>query len=87
MSDGNSMLCSMKFGEAEESLMNDSRFLLCSRGVIINMDCVSSLSRDKLSVIMNDGTYYALRVRNRNELIQTFTQYQISRMRRDKRLC
>ena len=81
MSDGNSMICSMKFGEAEELLMKDSRFLLCARGVIINMDCVSSLSRDKSAVIMPDGTHYAFRVRSRNELVQTFTQYQISRIR------
>ena len=81
------MLCSMKFSEAEEALMKDSRFLLCARGVIINMDCVSSLSRDKSSVIMSDGTYYALRVKSRNELVKTFTQYKILRMREGSALC
>ncbi len=87
MTDGNSMLCSMKFSEAEEILMKDSRFLLCNRGVIINMDNVSSLSRDKSAVIMSDGSHYALKVRGRSEIIQTFTQYQISRMRRGVNLC
>lgn len=87
MSDGNTMLCSMKFSEAEEALMKDSRFLLCARGVIINMDCVSSLSRDKSSVIMSNGTYYAFRVKSRNELIKTFTQYKILRMREGNALC
>ena len=81
MSDGNCMLSSMRFGEAEEILMRDSRFLKCSRGVIINMDCVSSLTRDKSEVIMSDGTRYGFKVRGRSEIIQTFTQYQISRMR------
>ena len=84
---GNSMLCSMKFSEAAEELMKDSRFLLCTRGVIINMDHVLSLSRDKSSVIMSDGTYYPLKVRGRSELIKSFTQYQISRMRRGGGLC
>ena len=87
MSDGNSMLCSMKFSEAEESLMNDSRFLMCNRGIIINMDCVSSLSRDKSSIIMADGSYYPVRVRGRGEIIQAFTQYQISRMKRGVNFC
>lgn len=82
MTDGNCMLCSMKFCEAEEILMKDARFLFCNRGVIINMDCVSSLSRDKSAVIMLDGTHYAFRVRSRNELIRIFTQYQISRMKK-----
>lgn len=87
MSDGNSMLCSMKFSEAEESLMNDARFLMCNRGIIINMDCVSSLSRDKSSIIMADGSYYPVRVRGRSEIIQAFTQYQISRMKRGVNFC
>ena len=82
MSDGNSMLCSMKFGEVSDILMKDARFLACIRGVIINMDCVSSLSRDKSSVIMNDGSSYPVKTRGRPEIIRAFTQYQISRMKR-----
>ncbi len=87
MSDGNSMICSMKFSEAEKILMNYPQFLMCNRGVIINMDNVSSLSRDKSAVIMSDGTHYALKVRSRNEIIKTFTQYQISRMREGAKFC
>ena len=71
----------MTFHEVETSLMNYSRFLMCNRGVIINMDCVSSLSRDKSSIIMNNGSQYPIRVHGKTELISTFTQYQISRMR------
>ena len=87
MTDGNSIICSMKFSEAESILAKDSRFLTCNRGVIINMDNVSSLSRDKSAVIMSDGTYYALKVRERNEIIRVFTQYQISRMKRGVNFC
>ena len=87
MTDGNSIICSMKFSEAESILAKDSRFLTCNRGVIINMDNVSSLSRDKSAVIMSDGTYYALKVRERNEIIRVFTQYQISRMKRGVQFC
>ena len=87
MTDGNSMICSMKFSEAESILINDPRFLTCNRGVIINMDNVSSLSRDKSAVIMSDGTHYALKVKSRGEIIRAFTQYQISRMRRGGKFC
>lgn len=82
MSDGNCMLCSMKFHEVEVLLMRHERFLACNRGVIINMDCVSSLSRDRSSVIMSNGTQYAVKVHGRAKVISAFTQYQISRMRR-----
>ncbi|MBQ6971882.1 MAG: response regulator transcription factor [Synergistaceae bacterium] len=85
MSDGNCLLCSMTFCEVEAELMGDRRFLTCNRGLIINMDRVSSLSRDKSSVIMSDGKQYALKVRGRAEVLRVFTQYQISRIRREAR--
>ena len=83
MSDGNCLLCSMTFGEVEAELIGDRRFLTCNRGLIINMDLVSSLSRDKSSVIMSDGRQFALKVRGRAEVLRVFTQYQISRIRRE----
>ena len=85
LSNGNCVLCSMSFREAEAGLCDDSRFLLCNRGVIINMDCAASLSRDKEAFIMNDGSHYAIKVRGRGRIIADFTQYQIARMRGDTR--
>lgn len=82
MTEGNCLLCSMKFRDVEAGLSGDKRFLECNRGIIINMDCVSSLSREKDSFIMMDGTHYPIRTRDRKSIIDTFTQYQISRMRR-----
>ena len=81
LSDGKCILCSMAFHEAESGVAGDSRFILCNRGVLINMDCVASLSRDKESFIMNDGSHYAIKVRGRGRVIADFTQYQISRIR------
>ena len=83
LSDGKCMLCSMAFHEAEAGLCGDPRFLTCNRGLIINMDCVASLGRDKESFIMNDGSHYAIKVRGRGKIIADFTQYQIARMRRE----
>ena len=81
MSDGRSILCSMSFTEIS-ALLTDPRFLTCNRGLIINMDCAASLSRDKGIFIMNDGSSIPIRVRGRTEIINVFTQYQISRIRR-----
>ncbi len=81
MTDGNCLLCSMTFREFEAALLEDSRFLLCNRGVIINMDCVSSLSRNRDMFTMKDGSCYAIRVRGNAKIIADFTQYQISRVR------
>lgn len=81
LSDGRCILCSMAFHEAEAGLNGDSRFMLCNRGVIINMNCVASLSREKDAFIMNDGSHYAIRVKGRAQILSDFTQYQIARMR------
>ncbi len=82
MTGGNCLICSMSFSEIEKELTNDSRFVVCSRGVIINMDCVSSLTPDRDAFIMNDGTYCPVSKRRRSDIIRTFTQHQISRIRK-----
>ena len=81
LSDGRCILCSMMFREVEAALSGDKRFLLCNRGLLVNMDCVASLSRDKDSFIMNDGLRLPIRVRGRAKVLTEFTQYQISRIR------
>ena len=81
MTDGNCLLCSMSFHEFKDMLMSDSRFLECNRGVIINMDCVLSLSKDKNMITMNDGSVYPIRVKERAKIIEKFNQYQFSRIR------
>ena len=80
LSDGRSILCSMSFKEIQERL-TDSRFLLCNRGLIVNMDYVASLTRDKSAFLMNDGSTLPIRVRGRAKVINDFTQYQFSRIR------
>lgn len=86
LSDGRCILCSMRFCDVEAKLTEDVRFLACNRGVIINMDCVNSLSRDRESFIMVDGTRIPIRVRGRAKIIDDFTQYQIARIRREAKL-
>ena len=80
LSDGRSILCSMSFTEIHERL-TDPRFLLCNRGLIVNMDCVASLTRNRDAFLMNDGSTLPIRVRGRAKVIHDFTQYQFSRIR------
>ena len=79
LSDGQRLRCLMTFSDLERELSRYPRFLMCNRGILINMDCVSSLDGDL--VRLRDGSTYPLRVRGRTELVSRFSQYQISRMR------
>lgn len=81
MSEGNCLLCSMTFGEIKTMLKDYPQFLECNRGVIINMDFVSSLTKDKDVFIMKDGTYLPIKVRERKKIIDCFNQYQFLRIR------
>ena len=82
MSEGNCLLCSMSFKEIKTALKDYPQFLECNRGIIINMDFISSVTRDKDVFIMKDGTYKPIKIREHKKIIDDFIQYQISRIRR-----
>lgn len=75
------LLCPMAFHELEERLAAKPRFLTCNRGILINMDQVSSLRDDEF--IMKDGSRYPLRVHGRAAVVSAFTQYQFSKMHKE----
>ena len=68
------------FGELQSALLRDARFLLCNRGVIINMDAVHQF--DDGRILMTDGAQFAVRQKSKGQLFNTFTQYQFSSMRK-----
>ena len=70
------------FNFVESQLTKDERFLLCNRGVLVNMDHVSSMESD--AFVMNDGSSFPLRTKGRIDLIKKFSKYQISRLRRGR---
>ena len=82
LTDGSSVRGLRTFGETEQILTADERFLLCNRGVLVNMDHVASLNGDLF--LMDDSISYPLRTKNRSDLIRQFSQYQITRMRRGR---
>ena len=63
---------------ADTALRGDERFLPCNRGILINMD--EALKLDSESILMANGMHFPLRQRNRLELINRFTEYQLKRM-------
>lgn len=80
--DGSTVKGTMTFGETEKLLTADERFLLCNRGILINMDHVKNL--DGETFLMDDHSNYPLRTKGRMDLIKRFSQYQITRMRRGR---
>ena len=70
----------MTFSEVSKCLADDKRFLLCNRGLLVNMDRVLSLNGETLK--MKDGTVYPLRVRDRVMIVSQFSQYMLSRLER-----
>ena len=69
---------SMTFSQLDAALRGDERFLPCNRGILINMD--EALKLDSESILMANGMHFPLRQRNRLELINRFTEYQLKRM-------
>ena len=69
----------MTFSDVRQLLITTPCFLECNRGVIVNMDHVTTLENGVLH--LNNGSVFPLRTRNRSELISRFTQYQISRLK------
>ena len=68
------------FAELEAMLQGDERFLPCNRGVLVNMD--EALKLDGDSIILMNGMRFPIRQRNRLEMVNRFSEYQIRRMKR-----
>lgn len=69
----------MTFSEAEGLLATEERFLPVNRGILINMDYARALTGDTLTML--DGSVFALRTKNRSQIISRFSHYQLSRLK------
>ena len=72
---------SANFSQVEHQLCAQENFLLCNRGVILNMDKVLRLDEDCFEML--DGTRLPMRRKDRNALFARFTQYQFRHMRQE----
>ncbi len=75
LSDGKAVTVLTSFSEMQTKLSAWPCFLTVNRGIIVNMD--HALRINNGSIMMTGQVSYPLRVRNQNELIRQFTQYQI----------
>ena len=69
------------FAQVEKELCAAPRFLVCNRGIIINMSAVLRFENDCIQML--DGTQFPVRQKDKGRLFATFTQYQFRHMRRD----
>ena len=64
-----------------EQLQTQPEFLVCNRGVIINMSKVLRFEGDCIEML--DGTHLPVRQKDKNSLLAQFTQYQFRGMQRE----
>ena len=69
------------FAQVEQQLCAQENFLVCNRGVLLNMDKVLRFEGD--SIQMLDGTLLPVRQKDKNNLFAQFTQYQFRHMQQN----
>lgn len=69
------------FSQVEQLLRAQENFIVCNRGVILNMDKVLRLDSDCFEML--DGIRLPVRQKDKNTLFAQFTQYQFRHMRRE----
>ena len=82
LTDGKCIRSIMTFREIEKFFAEDARFLLCNRGIILNMSQISA--QEKGVFVMKDGMRYPIRVNGQSKVAEAFSQYLISNMRAGK---
>lgn len=70
----------MKFVDLCNELYEDSRFLMCNRGIVVNMDFINKSTED--CFILKDGSSISLRVRDIQMLQNAFAKYQFERAKK-----
>ncbi len=66
------------FSSLYSMLETDAHFLLCNRGVLLNMDYIKKAGRDVF--VMTTGQSFPIRKNNRSQIIQTFNDYQFAKL-------
>jgi len=81
MSDDGECRATATFAQVEQQLTTQKNFLVCNRGIILNMDKVLRFDADCIEML--DGTKLPVRQRDKASLFAQFTQYQFRHMRRE----
>ena len=73
------ILSNMKFSEIEKIFLEYDNFLLCNRGIIVNMFQI--VSQHNGTFIMKNGTRYPIRVNGQSKIKAAFSEFLIKNMR------
>lgn len=71
------------FSDVFDALHGDPRFLLCNRGICVNMDFVTTFEPSR--IVMTDGAAFPVHQRNKSQLFRQYAQYQFQHMRTGQR--
>lgn len=64
------------------SMLHDKRFIICTRGVAVNMDYVQNELHGVFE--MSDGRKFPIRRKDRKDIIDTFEQYKLNKFNSEK---
>ena len=78
MEDGGEQSCRSTFSSICAMLEKESRFLLCNRGIMVNMDYIRKA--DKESFEMVNGTFLPIRRRSHLEIMKKYNDYQFAKL-------
>lgn len=78
LTNGQELRYRVTFSSLAAMLESDSRFLLCNRGVLLNMDYIQQVNRD--TFVMRNEQFFPIRKSNRAKIIQTFNDYQFTKL-------
>ncbi len=79
---GRTIVTRLTMPELLKKLENDPRFLIINRGILVNMDHVTSMSGSNCQ--MDNDTSYPIKVRNSTEIIQKWHDYCFEEIRRNQ---
>lgn len=80
---GQEMRCRVTFSSLYAMLEKEARFLLCNRGILLNMDFIRQADREVF--VMADGQPFPIRKRNNTSIMQRFRDYQFEKLNEEVR--
>lgn len=78
LTDGQELKYRVTFSFLCSILERETRFLLCNRGLLLNLDFVKQAGREFF--VMADGKSFPIRRRDHNDIIRRFNDYQFQKL-------
>lgn len=78
LENGREMRCRITFSSLLDLLEEDTRFLLCNRGILLNMDFIRQADREIF--VMADGKTFPIRKRDNISIMQRFNDHQFKKL-------